>query len=118
MPIFGTKEEQRVKQLIRKELRGGADVTNTSSVSGDATLTERDGLVVADTTGGVVTLTLPAIGGAPIGQTITVKRNGGNNDVVVNAASGDKIDGGSSVTVGEAYNAVAIQSDGSQWWIV
>jgi hypothetical protein len=67
--------------------QGGARVPERT-VSSSTTLDAQDEVVFVDTTGGAVTLTLPAGAG---GRVLAVQRIGGSNNVVVQRAGADTI---------------------------
>ena len=74
-----------------------------------------DWLIIADTSGGAVTVTLPA--SHPSGSEITVKRNGAS-DAIVATADADTIDGAASYTIGVDQRSITVVSDGTNWHIV
>jgi hypothetical protein len=89
--------------------------TTTVTVDYDIRLT--DNLLLVDTTGGNVTLTLPDPA-KTIGRRFTVKRisGGGNNAIVVPFAS-ETIDGMSSVSFNVQWRSYMFRSNGVDWHI-
>lgn len=102
-------------------LNGGLRVTQRSTTSNltiDTTTT--DYAVLVDTTGGAVTITMPAHasgrivkikdkGGAAETNNITVARNGGTGSIEGVAAS---------KTLSTNYGSWTFISDGSSWWMI
>jgi len=68
-----------------------------------------------DTTAGDVTVVLPPAAGNA-GYIQRTKKVAGVNNVILSAAEG--IDGSTTATFGILYTCVAVQSDGTQWWII
>ena len=86
----------------------------TRQITADYLLTMLDSTVLAGTAG--ITLTLPD---ASLNQAkLYLIKNGNVTGVAVAAASGQLIDGASSVTLASAYAWLILQSDGVQWWIL
>jgi hypothetical protein len=64
----------------------------------------------------VITITLPSADDAGSGCTISVKKIGDIDNVVVDPAEGESIDGG-TVTLLNQYDYVTVVSDGTTWWV-
>lgn len=82
------------------------------------TILETDGVVIADCTGGNVTLTLPAanVAGAGFSPNFRIKRKDSSaNTVTVARAGADTIDGGTTYALG-ALQSVDLESDGVSAW--
>ena len=89
------------------------------TVTGNTTLNIHDGMVLVDTTGGNVTITLPAANafGSGWGQDLIIKRtSGGINTLTVSAGSGDTIQGAASVSLVSQFSSQQIQADGANTW--
>lgn len=69
-----------------------------------------------DTTAGAVTVTLPASGTAA--AAIRLKRRAGSNNVVINRAGSDTIDGATSYTMANQYQANELVDSGLGDWEV
>jgi hypothetical protein len=69
-----------------------------------------------DTTGGAVTVTLPASGTAA--AAIRFKRRAGSNSVTINRVGTDTIDGGTSYTMSNQYQANELVDSGLGDWEV
>ena len=80
------------------------------------TLTNGDGTVLADSTGGNITITLPTTG-IPTGRIYVVKKKVAAN-VVSLAPSAGTIDGVSSVGLTSIYEKAIVQWDGNNWYII
>lgn len=88
------------------------------AVNGDRNVPAVDQVVVADTSGGVVTLTLPNVDNDDDGVVITFKRQGGNN-LVLNRNDADTIDGATSysLTVDDEF-VVLTYKDPGEWLVI
>lgn len=97
--------------------QGGARVPE-ATISASVTLDASHEIIFVDTTGGAVTLTLPAGAG---GRVLAVQRIAGSNNVVVQRSGSDTIRaGGSSAltswTISDgARHALVFRSAGSEW---
>lgn len=91
------------------------------SVTADTRVLPTDCLVMADATGGAITVTLPEASDV-LGLRVTVKRmNGGGNAVTVSRSGTDTIDGANTAALGSQYARVTVQAwkDGSSYgWAV
>jgi hypothetical protein len=87
-------------------------VTTTGNVvSGDY-------LIVADATGGAITMTLPPAALVP-GRIYTFKRiNSGANAVVIDPSGAETIDGAATYTLSAQWNSVTIMNNGIAWFII
>lgn len=94
---------------------GGATIT-VVPIAGDTTAVV-DTLYLCDSTGGAFTVTLPPAASAS-GHEVIVKQVAGVDDVVVEGDKAEAIDGDLSQTVGGAWNALAVRSDGTGWFII
>lgn len=81
----------------------------------DYSIVDTDELITANSTSGILTLTLLTAVGRK-GKTITVKRiNAGANDVVIDPAGAETIDGAATKVLGAQFDKVTIVSDGTNW---
>lgn len=93
---------------------GMANRTTTSS----STLTVSDQVVFADSTSGVVVITLPTAVGIQ-GRYYIVKRiSSGKNLVNLATTSAQTIDGALGYSLGWLYHSVGVMSDGANWAII
>ncbi len=89
-------------------------VLKTSSYSISAT----DCVILADSTSGALTLTLPTSVGVS-GRQYTIKRlNGGSNAITLATTGSQSIDGNGSVVLTAQYERVTVISDGANWYII
>ena len=88
------------------------NVTTTGNVvSGDY-------LIVADATGGAITMTLPPAALVP-GRIYAFKRiNSGANAVVIDPSGAETIDGATTYTLSAQWNSVTIMNNGIAWFII
>jgi hypothetical protein len=91
----------------------GYDTVTT--VTGNYTIDENE-VVLADASGGSITVTLPSPSEASI---ITVKKtDSSSNSVVIATPSSESIDGGTSLTITGQYVSRELVSDGSDYYII
>ncbi len=96
----------------------GPLATATSVKTANYTLTERDSVVLANATGGAITITLPSAVGYT-GLQYTVKRiNGGTNNVTVATSDSQTIDGATTRTLSTQYETVTVVSDNANWHVI
>lgn len=87
------------------------------SVTVSGNLTGADAVILADTTGGSVTLALPAAG-INRGQMLQVKKTVAANTVTLDGIGSETIDGAATLAWTTQYQSYTVVSDGSQWLIV
>lgn len=92
-------------------------ITPIREESSNYTITSSDGTVGVDTSGGAVTITLPAVAAVTAGIKYTIKNIDGANAVTVDADGSETIDGATTATV-PYPNALKVQSTGTGWWII
>ncbi len=100
------------------QVSGSLSMTITT-VSSNYTLTGADNTILANTTSGAITITLPAPGSFA-GRIYTIKKigtGGIDNQLNVTPASGT-IDGGASYTIYNDWTYVTLQTDGTNWFII
>ena len=91
-----------------------------TTITSDYTITNIDEVIIADTDGGVITVTLPPV----IGWTkhIIVKRFGSFSVTIQpdtdDAANGVTVDGAASATLTANHRALTFVTDGSTWYYV
>lgn len=92
--------------------------TEVETVASDTTLDETHSTVLVDASGDNRIITLPAISGRT-GRIYTVKKiDSSGNTVTVDGNSSETIDGSTTKVLSGQYDAIHIQNDGSEWWIL
>ncbi len=107
--------------FLRPESASGIRVAPSPvlTVTADTTLGAADAIVLADATSGAVTVTLPDAAGALEVEVVVVKRtSSGANAVTVATTGSQTIDGASTQTLSNQYDALVVASDGADWHIV
>lgn len=107
---------------VLKEVRSvlNSRFGEVTTVTGAYTITNVDEVIIADTSGGVITVTLPPV----IGWTkhIIIKRFGAFSVNIQpdsdDAANGVTIDGSASATLSSDHRALTFVTDGSVWYYV
>jgi hypothetical protein len=90
-----------------------------STITSNYTLTADDNTVLANTTSGAITITLPASTNIA-GRIYTIKKigtGGIDKELTVSPSSGT-IDGGSSYIIYNDWTYVTLQTDGANWYII
>ena len=72
----------------------------------------------ADTSGGAITINLPALSGVTAGTEIRVKLKTAGNTLTLDGNSAETIDGSTTYTLTVQNQAVTLVSDGSSNWEV
>jgi hypothetical protein len=89
------------------------------SVTTDYTVTGADNTILANTTSGAIIITLPAPTNFA-GRIYTIKKigtGGIDKELTITPASGT-IDGGSNYIIYNDYTYVALQTDGTNWYVI
>jgi hypothetical protein len=98
--------------VIDQENRGYNDL---QTVTSDTTASPQE-IILADASGGALTITLPAPESA---ANVTVKKiSGSGNTVTVATPNSETIDGSSSISLGTQYNVEEITSDGTNYFLL
>lgn len=104
-----------IRKRVERVERNSGKSTFTVPVTVNYTASQND-LVLADATGGTITVTLPT---PSLGMTVVVKRlNAGANTVIIVPSAGGLIDNGATLTISIQYNSYTMVSDGTNWWII
>ena len=95
---------------------GGLTVEAQNSTTG---LSGTDKFVKADSSGGAITLTLPAAATAGSGAIFVIKDigNASTNAITIDGNSSEKIDGQITQTINSDYQSIEMLCDGTEWWI-
>ena len=113
-------DPDRLYTLSREALLSD-DVTTayTSIVVGDSpyTITEDDHFIIADASGGAITVNLPPAADVP-GREYVIKKIDATANVTIDGDGAETIDGAATVVLTGQYDTVQIRSDGTEWWIV
>ena len=88
------------------------------NVTASGNVVSGDYLIVADATGGAITMTLPPAALVP-GRIYTFKRvNSGANAVIVDGYAAETIDGATTYTLSAQWNSVTVMNNGISWFII
>lgn len=93
-----------------------ATLGNTTTKTTTYTATVDDTLILADTSGGGFTITLPAAADATGRKVAIQKISSDANTLTIAAASGETVDNAASVTISAQNAALSPVSDGSNWY--
>jgi hypothetical protein len=88
------------------------------TVTATGAVLNTDNTILADASGGAITLTLPSATGIA-GRIYTIKKIGGDlaNDLII-APTGGTIEGGANYKIYNDWTYVTIQTDGLNWYII
>lgn len=108
-----------LENRIATYLQGGGATRGTyRSVTATGNVVSGDYLIIADATGGAITMALPPAALVP-GRIYVFKRiNSGANAVVVDPSGAETIDGAATYTLSAQWNSVTIMSNGTAWFII
>jgi hypothetical protein len=97
----------------------GFDTLTFRTVTGAATITAvSDNVLLADASGGAVTVALPAAADAT-GRQFTIKKiDVAANAVTIDPDGAELIDGATTYVINAQYTSRTVASDGTQWWII
>lgn len=118
-PSLAGSDEYSFRQWLWSLWRHVNYTTAIKSVSDAYTAKPDDGIILVDTSGGAVTVTLPLASGLKT-KVFTIKKNTSSaNNITIARSGSDTIDGATSKTVsGTSYEYTRLVSDGSNWWSV
>ena len=95
---------------------GSAANVRAVSVSGDILLT--DGVILAESSGGAVVMTLP-LAATATNKIFTVKNIEDTSGVSIDGNGGELIDGsGSPVDITSLWDSITVISDGTAWFVI
>ncbi len=108
-----------LENRIATYLQGGGATRGTyRSVTATGNVVSGDYLIIADATGGAITMTLPPAA-LLSGRIYVFKRiNSGANAVIVDPSGAETIDGAATYTLSAQWNSVTIMSNGTAWFII
>lgn len=97
----------------------GSLAMSITTITSNTTLSETDNTVLANTTSGAITVTLPAPTNIA-GRIYTIKKigTGGIDKELTIAPASGTIDGGASYVIYNDWTYVTLQTDGSNWYII
>ena len=100
-------------------ITGSSEILNgVRSETANYTVTTSDRTILADSTAGAITITLPSAVGIS-GFIITVKKiDATTNNVVITTSASQTIDGGLTQTLNAQYGGITMQSNGSNWYVL
>ena len=116
-PIEGATPPSEVNDSIREIkvcLKNQFSVTTRTA---NYTITNSDGIILANTANNSITLTLPTAIGIS-GKIFTIKKIHSNNSVTVNTSLSQTIDGASSLSWTANNRSYTLVSNGSVWLII
>tara|TARA_B110000858_G_scaffold147630_1_gene167711 strand:+ start:32 stop:418 length:387 start_codon:yes stop_codon:yes gene_type:complete len=88
-----------------------------STITGNTTVTNSDGVFLVDASSVDVTLSIPSAGNNA-GKLFTVKKISAAGSVNINTNSPDHIDGASTKVLTTQWDSVQFISDGANWFII
>jgi len=89
------------------------------AVTATTTLTNNDYVLLADPSGGAITVNLPAVASVQPGRVFVVRTTGTTNAVTLDGSGSETIDGATTKALASgAIHAVSIVSDGTAWFTI
>jgi hypothetical protein len=88
------------------------------AVTTNYTMTLGDTVILADATGGNITVTLKPALECTEKLVIVKRQNGGANTVTIDADGTETIDGSTTNVLNAQYDTVRLMAYGGSWWIV
>lgn len=91
--------------------------TTFTTVTANASVGVPDGVILVDTTGGNITVTVPDAATVK-GAEIVIKRTTAGANTLTVATGGGNIDGTATISINVQYRAIRIKSDGANYWVI
>lgn len=88
-------------------------VVSIDSTDSPYSATTSDNTILANTTGGSITVNLPAAASATI--PISIKKTASANSLIIDPAGAETIDGSATATITVQYVSLTLVSDGTNW---
>ena len=88
------------------------------SITASTTATLADDVILADATGGAITVTLPAVGNRQKIPLAVKKLDASVNAVTIAASGADTIDGAATLVISTQYACYTLVADANGYWIV
>lgn len=90
----------------------------TITITASTTLTTAQTVVLCDTSGGDIVVTLPAVSGHDGTRYFIKKIDGSGNIVTIDGNGAETIDEVLTKVISTQYDSLEIVCDGSEWWII
>lgn len=96
--------------------RHSLDITEIDDADSPYTVLDADQLVIADGSGGAITVALPPAADFENRSLYVVAKSVSGGNVTINPDGAETIDGASTKVLSAAYSSCRIVSDGSEWY--
>lgn len=97
---------------------GSGQTANVRTVTASDDIELTDGVILADSSGGAVVMTLPLAADA-VNKIFTVKNVEDTGGVSIDGNGAEEIDGSAvALDITNLYDSVTVISDGTAWWII
>lgn len=113
--IFGANTAPNSNLQVTGSYAGS--IKTITSADSPYTATDADYTIIANTSGGNITINLPATSGIT-GRIYNIKEISASNTLTIDPNASENIDGSTTKTINTQYQSVQIISDGTQWWII
>jgi hypothetical protein len=104
--------EREHRALIDQRIEERSQVTSVTQSYG---MNEADRYVLADASGGALTVTMPSAIGLKGREYTVIRTNGGGNAVTVDGDGSETISGAANVSLSSQWDRVTMVSDNSNW---
>lgn len=93
--------------------------TSTKTTTYTVTTSDRNGLILANATGGAFTISLPTVASAGAGFKISFKKTDASaNAVTIDGNGSEEIDGATTYALSEQYDFVTLVNNGTSWDVI
>jgi len=96
----------------------GAAIVTKVFADSPYTATSTDYTILADATGGAITINLPTAASSTRRIYVVKKIDASGNNIVIDGDGGETIDGAATQTISVQYRTLMIQSNGTAWFIL
>ena len=115
-------EIEKIKREVGKASKakgggGGGGSIQSQSVTSSTSISVSSQVILADASGGEITVTLPTVSQAARKEYHVKKVDDSGNSVVVSAGS-STIDGDTTATITSPYTSLRLYSNGTNWFII
>lgn len=91
---------------------------NARAITASGAVQGTDYLILANATGGAITVTLPPVAASRGRELVVKKTDASANAVTVDGNSSETVDGGANISTTTQNVAMRVLCDGTQWWRV
>jgi hypothetical protein len=113
---FDAGADNWAKSYEADKFNGGQFLVGIRTITASDSVDASDTVILANATGGAVTVTLPAVATSEGRQLIVKKIDASANAVTIDGAGSETIDGTTTKSTTTQYALYRIVCDGTYWW--